>query len=128
MQILVEDYIEINVVGRYSRTALHSAIVIGNIPIIAVLLAKDNLDPNMLDEEKWVALTYAASQGDLRTVELFLGRADIELNVQGAPPLFRATIEGHLEVLYRLLSFDTINTDAHEISFTILLSLILSQT
>lgn len=35
-----------------AQTALHSATVMGNIPIIAVLLAKDELDPNILDERK----------------------------------------------------------------------------
>ncbi|CAI7605778.1 unnamed protein product [Penicillium manginii] len=109
LQILAEDNVKINVAGRDGWTALHSATVMGNIPIIAVLLAKDDLDPNMLDEEKWAPLTYAASRGDLRMVELFLGRADIEVNVQGAPPLFHAAIEGHLDVLRRLLCFDTIN-------------------
>jgi ankyrin repeat protein len=109
LQILAEDNVKINVAGRDGRTALHSATLMGNIPIIAVLLAKDDLDPNLLDEEKWASLTYAASQGDSRMVELFLGRADIKVNVQGAPPLFHAAIEGHLEVLRRLLSFDTIN-------------------
>jgi hypothetical protein len=52
LQILAVDYMDINIVGRYSMTAFYSVIVIGNIPIIAVLLAKDNLDPNIFDEEK----------------------------------------------------------------------------
>jgi hypothetical protein len=43
---------DINIVGRYSMTALYSVTVIGNIPIIAILLAKDDLDPNILNEEK----------------------------------------------------------------------------
>jgi ankyrin repeat protein len=109
LQILAVDYVDINLAGRNGMTALHSATVMGNIPIIAVLLAKDNLDPNMLDEAKWAPLTYDASQGDLRMVELFLARRDIQVNVQQAPPLFTAIIKGHLDVLRRLLCFDTIN-------------------
>ncbi|KAJ6119040.1 hypothetical protein N7471_012991 [Penicillium samsonianum] len=42
-------------------------------------------------------------------VELFLAREDIQVNVQEAPPLFYAASEGHVEVVRRLLCFDTID-------------------
>jgi len=108
LQILAEDHVEVNAAGQRGMTALHSATETGNIPVIAALLAKDDLDPNTLDEEKRAPLTHAAFRGDLRVLELFLGRADIEMNVQTAPPIFHAAKAGHLDVLRRLLCFDTI--------------------
>ncbi|CAG8360050.1 unnamed protein product [Penicillium salamii] len=42
-------------------------------------------------------------------VELLLAREDIQMNVQQAPPLFHAAKKGHLEVVRRLLSSDTID-------------------
>lgn len=110
-QILAEDHVEVNAAGLFGMTALHSATETRNIPIVAALLANESLNPNILDKKKWSALTHAAVQGDLRIIELLLGRPDIEVNVRTAPPIFYAAREGHLDVLRRLLCFDTIYTD-----------------
>ena len=44
-------------------------------------------------------------------VEPFLARGDIQVNVQQAPPLFHAAKQGHMEVVRRLLQFDTIDVN-----------------
>ncbi|OQD78788.1 hypothetical protein PENANT_c080G03708 [Penicillium antarcticum] len=95
LQILAEDHVNINVAGQNGRTVLHYA----------------DLDPNIRDDDEWAPLTYAASNGDLRMLELFLARRDIQVNVQQAPPLFHAAKKGHLEVVRRLLCFDTIDVN-----------------
>ncbi|KAJ5849375.1 hypothetical protein N7534_008064 [Penicillium rubens] len=111
LQILAEDHVDANMVDRIGRTALHHAASTGNIPIACVLLAKEDLDPNIRDDQGWPPLTYAAFNGDLRMVELFLARGDIQANVQQAPPLFHAAKKGHVEVVRRLLQFDTIDVN-----------------
>ncbi|OQE10043.1 hypothetical protein PENFLA_c098G01846 [Penicillium flavigenum] len=111
LQILAEDHVDVNVAGQISRTALHHTARTGNIPITCVLLANEDLDPNVRDDHQWAPLTYAASNGDLRMVELFLARGDIQVNVQQAPPLFHAAKQGHVEVVRRLLQFDTIDVN-----------------
>jgi ankyrin repeat protein len=111
LQILAENHVDLNVAGQISRTALHHAARTGNIPITCVLLANEDLDPNVRDDHQWAPLTYAASNGDLRMVELFLARGDIQVNVQQAPPLFHAAKQGHVEVVRRLLQFDTVDVN-----------------
>jgi ankyrin repeat protein len=73
-----------------------------------VLLAKEDLDPNIRDDQGWPPLTYAAFNGNLRMVKLFLARGDIQANVQQAPPVFHAAKRSHVDVVRRLLQFDTI--------------------
>ncbi|KAJ5771498.1 uncharacterized protein N7511_003549 [Penicillium nucicola] len=109
LQILAEDHVDLNVAGQNGWTALHHAVSVGSIPLACVLLDNDQLDPNLRDDEGWPPLTHAASNGDLRMVELFLARADIQVNVHQAPPLFHAAKKGHVEVVRRLLSVGTIN-------------------
>jgi ankyrin repeat protein len=99
------------VAGQTGRTALHHAASTGNIPIACVLLAKEDLDPNVRDDQGWPPLTYAAFNGNLRMVELFLAREDIQVNVQQVPPLFHAAKKGHVEVVRRLLQLDTIDVN-----------------
>ncbi|KAF2996524.1 hypothetical protein E8E15_000312 [Penicillium rubens] len=111
LQILAEDHVDVNMVDQIGRTALHHAASTGNIPISCVLLAKEDLDPNICDDQGWPPLTYAAFNGDLGMVELFLARGDIQANVQQAPPLFHAAKMGHVEVVRRLLQFDTIDVN-----------------
>jgi ankyrin repeat protein len=69
------------VAGQTGRTALYHAASTGNIPIACVLLTKEDLDPNVRDDQGWPPLTYAAFNGNLRMVELFLVRGDIQVNV-----------------------------------------------
>ncbi|KAJ6163893.1 hypothetical protein N7497_003872 [Penicillium chrysogenum] len=50
-----------------------------------VLLAKEDLDPNIRDDQGWPPLTYAAFNGNLRMVKLFLARGDIQANCSMLP-------------------------------------------
>ena len=109
LQILCEDHVHVNAIGKMGRTTLHNAVRNGNQPITCALLNHAELDPNVCDDDGWASLTYAAFNGDLCMVELFLARADIQVNAQKAPPLFHAAKKGHLEIVRRLLRFDTID-------------------
>jgi ankyrin repeat protein len=108
-RILTEDHVNINVANKYGETALHWATKTHNKSITAALLDNHDLDPNALDDQQWPSLAYAAYNGYLCLVELFL--AGTKVNVPQAKPLFHAAHMGHVGVVRRLLCLDAINID-----------------
>tara|TARA_B100000963_G_scaffold356003_1_gene375328 strand:+ start:306 stop:1256 length:951 start_codon:yes stop_codon:yes gene_type:complete len=65
----------------------------------------DGMDPNVQDIAGWTALKFAATDGNLRLVELLLDRgADFSIGDDyDTTPLMAATIFGHLDVVALLL-------------------------
>ena len=108
-RILTEDHVKINMANKHGETALHWATKMHNKPITAALLDNDDLDPNAPDDQRWPPLAYAAYNGNLCLVELFL--AGTQVNVPQAKPLFHAADMGHVGVVRRLLCLDSINVD-----------------
>ncbi|KAJ5974742.1 hypothetical protein N7481_008449 [Penicillium waksmanii] len=83
----------------------------GNILLVCVLLDFEMLDPNIRDRCGWTPITYAASSGRLRLLEVLLTRPDIVLNVRNASPIFYACERGHLEIVRRLLDQNDIDVN-----------------
>ncbi|GFF57805.1 hypothetical protein IFM51744_09338 [Aspergillus udagawae] len=119
-RLLAEAYVDVNTVSRIERplpdrsTSLHHTVQGRNVSIIRRLLTKETLDPNVVDEQKWTPLGWAADQGDVETVELLLTRPNIQVNGlehKEAPPLCLAARRGHTQVVRRLLQCPGIDMD-----------------
>ncbi len=84
------------------RTALMLAAFRGHVEIVEALLAA-GADVNLADGEGNTALGNAAGSGDRRAVELLLDHG-AEVNPQTKfHPLYRAAVNGHVELVRRLL-------------------------
>ncbi|OKP10300.1 hypothetical protein PENSUB_4276 [Penicillium subrubescens] len=109
LQILAEEPANVKARCLGQKTALHFAVQNRNFLLACLLVDLDSLDPNICDDQGWTALSYAASQGDLRMLELLLTRTDLDLNVSRASPIYLAAERGHLEVVRRLVSLEAVD-------------------
>ncbi|GFF96244.1 hypothetical protein IFM53868_08439 [Aspergillus udagawae] len=92
-------------VGREWSTSLHHAVQRGCLLIARLLLANDRLDPNITDHLLRTPLHWAASNGNIKMVNLLLSRRDVLLNaedIDGSTPLMLAVIRDHTDVVKRL--------------------------
>ncbi|KAH1912180.1 hypothetical protein KXV48_001544, partial [Aspergillus fumigatus] len=87
-------------VGREMSTSLHHAVKRGCLWIARLLVANDQLDPNVTDHLLRTPLHWAADKGNLEMVNLLLSRQDVMLNAEDidkSTPLMRAVIRDHTD-------------------------------
>lgn len=93
-------------------TCLHLAVKSGNVDIIRLLLMRNDLNSNVFDYDGWTLLCLAADKGDLRIVQLSLGRKNIRVNSiqpRYPSPIFLVARSNHVGVVQQLLKNPAIN-------------------
>jgi ankyrin repeat protein len=92
----------------FSRTALMTAIALGNSGIALAILGHSSASINMVDSEGSTALSLACSKGLTHVVEAILNLEDIDINhrekTAGRSPLILAAESNHWEVVKLLLA------------------------
>jgi ankyrin repeat protein len=101
--------------SRYGRTPLSGAAGNGYDTVVALLLAKDSIDPDLKDSQSGRApLSWAAEQGHEAVVQLLLatGKVDIDSkDMNGRTPLSWAADRGHKAMVQLLLKTGKVNID-----------------
>jgi len=95
---------DINAKGGFDSTALHAAVIKGNVDIVALLL-EHGADMTTWNRNNWSPLYEAARRGHLDVIRLLLyHHADVNSRTgKERTPLFAASQEGELEVTQALL-------------------------
>lgn len=79
----------------------------GNMAVMRLLLARDDVEVNAKEAEGWTALALSAHEGHEGVVKLLLEREDVEINVTndlGRTALAIAAFKGHEKVVKLLLA------------------------
>jgi len=82
----------------YKQTALFTPAMVGNIPILTILL-ENGVNPNIYDKGKFTPLQWAVQQGQVESIKVLLKyKADVNTkSSKGITPLISASIKGILE-------------------------------
>jgi ankyrin repeat protein len=101
---LISWGVNLDTVSRIDLTSLMSAVIFGHKEVFQSLLAA-KADVNVRTREG-TALLCAAIHGSLDLVQSLLAvKADVDAgDADGAPPLFRAALNGHSEVVQALIT------------------------
>lgn len=105
-QILLAYGADPNICDNQGWTPLMAATVEGNVESAIVLASHPGNDINNINNFNQTVLSIAASKGNLVLVDHFLSHRHIEVNIPEGfrTPLFMAVINGHIEVVKRLVS------------------------
>jgi ankyrin repeat domain-containing protein 50 len=118
-RLLSHSGIVVNVAGDYwKRTPLHYASLRGKKAVVALLLARPDVDVNAQDLEGKTALIVASSQGHYETVKLLLSHPEVEVNrmdFRGYAALASAAECGKERVVRLLLAQPSIQVATQEL-------------
>ena len=102
--------------GLFKSTPLGCAAKRGHSAIVQLLLATDNVDPNVGDESSLTPLYWACEMGHVSIVRQLLARDDISIGairygLRSKSLLTVACMEGHVEIINLLLAQDGIDVN-----------------
>ncbi len=104
---LILDDVNLNAVDKSGSTALHVAAINNAGDVASLLVAGDDVAPDIANHAGDTALHVAARQGHVRLIETLIGaRADIDKKNQAKlTPLYIACEQGHLGAVSSLLKY-----------------------
>jgi len=111
--MLLEAGAEVNAIGEDKKTPLHEACNMGRINNVILLLSKNDVEVNLIDNDNCTALYRAlrSTDGhykdmciDPKIVDLLLGRDDIDVNAAHAVAFQEAARKGKVEIVETMLS------------------------
>ena len=103
--------------GLYDRTPLGDAAAWGHEEVVKLLLERQDVDPNRLDNREETPLGWAAVEGHEGVVKLLLERKDVDPNRpgdQGGTPLMWAAFKGHEGVVKLLLGREDVDPNSSD--------------
>ena len=100
----------------WGQTPLSHAATQGHSEVVQLLLTRDDVDANSMDEDYCSPLSYATQNGNLEAMKLLLARDDIDVNSEDGycSPLSYATENGNLEAMKLLLAQDNIKVNPED--------------
>ena len=75
--------IDVNLTGKYQRTALHHASEFGHLDTVKYLIDTHHCDPLVKDQSNKTPLHTAANSGQLEVVKYFTEDLKIDVNLTG---------------------------------------------
>jgi ankyrin repeat protein len=130
VELLLEvENINLNYRGRifkrsmFRSTPLGCAAKMGHSDIVQLLLAEDDVDPNIADESYSTPLCWACEMGHVSIVRQLLAQDDVYIDgISGSKsPLIMACFGGHVEIINLLLAQDGIDVNFQYCEYTALM-------
>ncbi|GHU11611.1 hypothetical protein FACS189449_03430 [Alphaproteobacteria bacterium] len=79
---LIADGVDVNARNKHGETALHRAVIEGDVKTVLRLLAAPNINVNARDQHNATPLHYAVPYGKKEIVALLLGAPNIDVNAK----------------------------------------------